>query len=158
MRPDPSRYRPCVGAVIVNDDGRVWLGKRFGVDGPHCWQFPQGGTDGEPAEDALWRELHEEIGLRRSDVDVLDRTERELFYDFPDDVLSQGRFKTVGQRQHWFALRPVRAIDFVFDREDPPEFSDWRWASMHEAVERIIPFKRSVYEAVAGRFAHLWSG
>ena len=151
---DLSLYRPCVGAVIFNARGQVWLGERYGADGPYNWQFPQGGIDtGESAENALWREMLEEINLAPQDARVLDRTETELIYDYPASVRDQRKNGYHGQRQTWFALR-FRGDEtrFRFDREDPPEFSDWRWTDFHEAVSRVIPFKRPVYEAVSGRF------
>ena len=157
MSRNPSDYRPCVGAVILNRDGKVWLGRRYGVDGPYVWQFPQGGRDpGETSEIALWREMWEEIGLRPEHVELLDRTECELIYDYPPAVRAKKSHGKLGQRQVWFALR-MNADNsvFRFDNEDPPEFTEWRWADFHEAVDGIIPFKRKVYEAVAGRFLHL---
>lgn len=153
---DLRAYRPCVGALIVNTSGKVWLGRRFGASAPHNWQFPQGGTDDEPPETALWRELAEEIGLQPSEAIILDRTEQELFYDFPPEVLARKRFDFVGQRQHWFVLEVAREQTFRFDLEDPPEFDAWRWATMHQAVDGVIPFKAALYQAVAGRFRAWW--
>ena len=154
---DPALYRPlyraCVGAVLFNPDGHVWIGRRPGAPAPHNWQFPQGGQDaGETPEQTLWREMREEIGLRPEDARILARTEAELTYDFPPHVLARKRFDFIGQRQTWFALRVARDQSFDFTHEDPPEFDAWRWADLHEAVTLCVPFKREVYEAVAGRF------
>ena len=156
MSRDITRYRPCVGAVIFSPRGQVWLGHRYDTPLKHVWQFPQGGRDkNEDPLDALWREMWEEIGLTPKDAKLLDRTERELIYDFPADSPTRQRFDYDGQRQLWFALR-LRDHDFPFDfsNENPPEFEAWRWGSFHEAVTEIVPFKRRVYEAVAGRFFH----
>ena len=150
--------RPCVGAVIFDPRGKVWLGERAGAAGPYNWQFPQGGIDGaESAEAALWRELLEEINLHPQDATIIDVVERELTYILPEAMRRPGR-KWIGQRQSWFALR-FRGDDekFRFDREDPPEFATWKWTDFHEAVSRVVPFKREVYEAVAGRFLK-WAG
>jgi len=104
---------------------------------------------------ALWREMWEEIGLTSNDATLIDRTDRELIYDFPADSPARQRFDYDGQRQLWFALR-LKSVDFPFNfsNEYPPEFEDWRWSDFHDAVTSIVPFKRQVYEAVAGRFLH----
>jgi len=150
---DATRYRPCVGAVIFNSEGKVWIGRRPGAHAPHNWQFPQGGQDkDETPEQSLWREMHEEIGLTSDTANILARTETRLTYDFPPHVLAKKRFNFIGQRQHWFALRLTGSVSFDFTHEDPPEFNAWRWADLHEAVTLCVPFKRHVYEAVAGRF------
>ena len=148
-----GELRPCVGAVIFDRQGRVWLGERAGAPKPYNWQFPQGGIDGgESAETALWRELLEEINLHPQDATILDSVDRELSYVLPPSLRKPGR-SWIGQRQSWFALRfKGDETRFRFDREDPPEFVQWKWTDFHEAVSRVVPFKRDVYEAVAGRF------
>lgn len=153
---DRERYRPCVGFVLFNAQRQVWLGQRHGAPAPYNWQFPQGGIDrGETAEAALFREMYEEIGLTRDRIRILDRTDCELVYRYPAEVIARRPNGFLGQRQHWYALEVTDAPHFRFDLEDPPEFSNWKWTHFHEAVERVIPFKRAVYEAVAGRFLHL---
>ena len=156
MERDLARYRPCVGAVIFDAQGRVWLGERADAAPPHNWQFPQGGIDpGEDAETALWRELAEEIGAGRAAFELLARHPNELIYDYPPEVAARknkaGK-RHLGQRQTWFALRH-RGGEFQFDAEDPPEFSDWMWADFATALERVVPFKRAVYAELAQSFA-----
>ncbi len=151
---DLAAYRPNVGVVLFHRDGRVWLGRRAGTDGPYSWQFPQGGVDeGEDLQDAALRELAEETGARSTTL--LARTEGWLVYDFPADhggsKLARG---WKGQRQVWFALRfDGEETEFDLTRHGPPEFDAWRWGRLEEAPELVIPFKRQTYEAVVEAFA-----
>jgi len=150
---DLSAYRPNVGVVVFDRLGRVWLGHRAGEDGPYCWQFPQGGVDeGEDLGDAALRELHEETGI--SSIEFLARTPGWMVYDFPPELLGTPRTRGwKGQKQVWYAYRFVgddREIDLA--AHEAIEFDDWRWASMAEALDEIVPFKRQVYGAVAEAF------
>jgi putative (di)nucleoside polyphosphate hydrolase len=153
MSGDLDLYRPNVGVVLFHPDGRVWLGKRAATPPPWCWQFPQGGVDaGENLEAAARRELSEETGARR--VSFLARTDNWVAYDFPE---GHARTKAArgwkGQKQVWFAFR-FDGEDSEFDlaAHPPPEFDDWRWAYLDEAVELVVPFKRAAYEAMAAAF------
>jgi putative (di)nucleoside polyphosphate hydrolase len=152
---DPKLYRPNVGLALFQRDGLVFLGKRYGAEGPYQWQMPQGGVDrGETALQAAYRELEEEVGVTPTLIDLLEETADWLFYDFPIDVRSKmkqrGRYR--GQRQKWFAFRfKGRDADIRLDAHTP-EFSDWRWAALESAPELVIPFKRPTYEEVARRF------
>jgi putative (di)nucleoside polyphosphate hydrolase len=152
---DPRRYRPNVGLALFHREGPVFLGKRYGAEGPYRWQMPQGGVDrGEAPLAAAYRELEEEIGVRPELVDLLNETADWLYYDFPTDVRTKmkhrGRF--LGQRQKWFAFRfKGRDADIRLDTHTP-EFSDWRWAALETAPELVIPFKRATYEEVVRRF------
>ena len=148
--PDP-RYRPNVGMVVFDRQGRAWLGRRDGVPAPLNWQFPQGGVDaGEDLETAARRELEEETGM--TSVAVLDRTPDWMTYDFPPEVAARGR-GFIGQAQIWFAFR--------FEGEDAeidlgvhthPEFDAWRWASVADAMASVVPFKRATYAKVLKAF------
>lgn len=160
-RTRPARgYRPCVGIALFARDGRVFLGKRSakGVVPQYSWQMPQGGIDaGEDALAAARRELHEETSVRS--VRLLGTVEGWLHYDLPRDLAAwRGRFR--GQAQRWFAFG-FEGDDAEINVTQPPdghqvEFSQWRWASLAETPQVVVPFKRPVYEHVAevfGRFA-----
>lgn len=153
MTQDLDLYRPNVGVVLFNRDGRVWLGRRAGTPGPHNWQFPQGGVDpGEDLETAARRELAEETGAGAASL--LDRTQDWVAYDFPPN---HGGSKALrgwkGQKQMWFAFRfEGRDEDFNLGAHPPPEFDAWRWALLEEAAELIVPFKRGAYERVVAAF------
>ena len=142
---DESGYRPNVGIILSSEEGRVLWGRRRGQNG---WQFPQGGIRAqETPEQALFRELHEEVGLRPDHVAVLGRTRGWLHYDIPDELrkpFSDRQFK--GQKQIWFLLRLVGTDDDVrLDLSPKPEFDGWRWIDYWSALEHIIDFKREVY-------------
>ena len=148
-----SLYRPNVGVVLFNHDGRVWLGRRTNTPGPFNWQFPQGGVDkGEDLLDAARRELKEETGV--STTEHLGRTEDWITYDFPIGYRGSKTAKGwKGQKQVWFALRflgPESEINLFAHR--PVEFDDWRWADLDEAPALVVPFKRPAYEAVIQTF------
>ncbi|MDP8916265.1 MAG: RNA pyrophosphohydrolase [Pseudomonadota bacterium] len=151
--PDLSRYRPNVGVVLFNPQGRVWLGRRSRTPGPNNWQFPQGGVDdGEDLEAAARRELQEETGV--TSVELLGRTDDWMLYDFPPEVLARPNTRGfAGQRQVWFAFRFTGQDSEVDLKAVPPvEFDSWRWADLAEALDRVVPFKRATYAAVIDRF------
>lgn len=157
---DPKLYRPNVGLALFHRDGPVFLGKRYGAEGPYQWQMPQGGVDrGESATQAAYRELEEEIGVKPQHAELLEETADWLYYEFPIDVrkkLSRGRYK--GQRQKWFAFRfKGRDSDIRLDAHTP-EFSDWRWAPLVSAPDLVIPFKRDIYQEIAQRFQKYSAG
>ena len=154
MERDLSQYRPNVGVVLFNAEGRVWLGHRINTPGPWRWQFPQGGVDeGEELETAARRELFEETGVRS--VEYLDRTPGWITYDFPPDLGGpRAKWGHKGQTQVWFAYRFTGTdaeIDLAAHGEQ--EFDAWRWASLDETPTLIVPFKRAVYEQVLTAFA-----
>lgn len=158
---DQLPYRPCVGVVLVNRDGLVFLGERRGgpeqVDAQHSWQMPQGGIDeGESPEEAALRELYEETNV--SSVEPLAMASEWFAYDLPEPLARQawkGRFR--GQTQKWIALRFTGTEDEI-DVLHPgggkhkPEFVAWRWERLERTPGLIVPFKRPVYERVAREF------
>jgi putative (di)nucleoside polyphosphate hydrolase len=163
-KPRDLPYRPCVGIMLLNGAGRVFVGKRRTeagpehVVGPFAWQMPQGGIDaGEDPYVAALRELYEETNVRS--VALLAEAPDWYSYDLPDDILERswkGRYR--GQTQKWFALRFLgddREIDINSPAGHKPEFSAWRWERMEALPGLIIPFKRPVYEKVVAAFAHL---
>lgn len=150
---DLSRYRPNVGVVLFNEQGKVWLGKRAATDPPYCWQFPQGGVDeGEDLFDAALRELEEETGI--TSVRYLGRTEGWIVYDYPPEVAAQKhKGKHLGQKQVWFALLFTGdEAEIRLDAHDQVEFETWRWGDLAEAPGLIVPFKRAAYDAVVTAF------
>jgi putative (di)nucleoside polyphosphate hydrolase len=152
---DSEGYRANVGIVLMRSEGDVFLGRRTGGRG---WQFPQGGIRrGEQLEDALFRELHEEIGLQRADVELIGRTGDWIRYRLPQKFVRRNRHPVcIGQKQRWFLLRLKRAdARFAFDSTSEPEFDQWRWANWWEPVREVIYFKRPVYtQALTELAAH----
>lgn len=160
---DGLPYRPCVGVMLLNGEGKVWVGKRDDGGGhanyDYAWQMPQGGIDkGEDPKEAAVRELYEETSIRS--VSVLAEAPEWFAYDYPSDVVARSRKgKYRGQAQRWFALRfegPESEIDVL----NPPdghsvEFSAWRWEKAERVPELIVPFKRQVYHRVVDAFSHL---
>jgi len=147
-------YRPCVGVMLINRKGRVFVGRRIDqtVEG---WQMPQGGIDqGESPADAVWRELKEEIGTDKAVI--LRELDRWLCYDLPTHLLGvalHGKYR--GQRQKWFAARFTGTDSDIDLRTHKPEFAAWRWAPMEELPKLIVPFKRDTYRKVIAAFRDL---
>jgi putative (di)nucleoside polyphosphate hydrolase len=142
---DPDGFRANVGIVLIREDRQVFLGGRTGGRG---WQFPQGGVRRQEApEEALYRELKEEIGLEREDVELVAATRSWLRYRLPRQyVRRNSNPPCIGQKQRWFLLRLVGAEAKVhFDATDEPEFESWRWVDYWTPVREVIYFKRAVY-------------
>jgi putative (di)nucleoside polyphosphate hydrolase len=142
---DRDGFRANVGIVLMGDDGRLFLGRRRGGRG---WQFPQGGMlHGESAEESLFRELREEVGLAPENVQVLGQTERWLRYRLPTRFVRREQQPVcIGQKQRWFLLRLSGDEDVIrFDLTDQPEFDRWRWVDYWQPVKEVIYFKRPVY-------------
>ena len=148
-------YRPCVGVVLANRDGLVFVGER--IDTPGAWQMPQGGIDkGETPENAAKRELCEETGVPAHLVEVVAEHPDWIDYDLPPHLVGKmwgGRYR--GQTQKWFLLR-FQGDDTIIDlKAKDEEFAKWRWSTPDDALAHIVPFKRPVYEAVLSHFKDL---
>jgi putative (di)nucleoside polyphosphate hydrolase len=150
---DRDGYRPNVGIILCNTRNQVFWGKRIRE---HSWQFPQGGIkQGESPEQAMYRELMEEIGLRPEHVKILGRTRDWLRYDVPNNWIKRewrGSYK--GQKQIWFLLRMVgRDCDVSLRASEHPEFDAWRWSDYWVPMENVIEFKREVYRLALNELA-----
>jgi putative (di)nucleoside polyphosphate hydrolase len=150
---DREGYRPNVGIIICNGKNEVFWGKRIKE---HSWQFPQGGIKyGETPEQAMYRELQEEVGLEPNHVKILGRTRGWLRYDVPVQwVKREWRGSYRGQKQIWFLLRLVgRDCDVCLRACDHPEFDAWRWNEYWVPLEHVIEFKRDVYQQALSELA-----
>ncbi|KQN83762.1 RNA pyrophosphohydrolase [Sphingomonas sp. Leaf67] len=147
-------YRPCAGVMLLNRDGRVFVGQRLDST-LEAWQMPQGGIDeGEEPVDAAVRELREETGVLPDKVRLIAEAPGEFLYDLPDDMIGRiWKGKWRGQRQRWF-LFAFEGEDADIDIETPePEFRAWRWAEPADLPTMIVPFKKTLYEQVLAAFA-----
>lgn len=141
---DKSGYRANVAIILLNKQNRVFWGQRKNRS---SWQFPQGGVsvDESPLQ-AMYRELHEEIGLRPQDVEVVASTRDWFKYEIPDNLVRKKEPVCIGQKQKWFLLRlktSERNIDL--DASETPEFDNWRWVGYWYPINHVVYFKQEVY-------------
>ena len=146
-------YRPCVGLMIANPDGGVFVGQR--VDRfKDAWQMPQGGIDpGEDVATAALRELEEETGITADLVTIEAETANWLPYDLPHDIVPKiwnGRYR--GQEQKWVLVRFHGSDNQINIVQEHQEFSEWKWMAAKDLLSSIVPFKREVYAAVLDEF------
>ena len=145
-------YRPCVGIMLINDNGHIFGGQRID-NRAEAWQMPQGGIDaGEDVETACFREMREEIGTDKADI--LSIHPEWLNYDIPlplADRLWGGSYR--GQSQKWVALRYTGQDSDINIATEEPEFFSWQWMSPADLVQLAVPFKRPVYEDIMTQFA-----
>ncbi|GAB4357260.1 MAG: RNA pyrophosphohydrolase [Kiloniellaceae bacterium] len=150
-------YRPCVGMLLLNAAGKVFVGRRIDTakEGDNIWQMPQGGIDeGETPQQAVLRELHEEIGTDKAEIVAESR--QWLHYDLPDHLVGKvwkGKYR--GQKQRWFALRFLGRDADIDLATEHPEFDAWRWVELDDVPGLVIPFKRDTYRAVVSEFREL---
>ena len=145
-------YRPCVGIMLINDNGHIFGGQRID-NRAEAWQMPQGGIDaGEDVETACFREMREEIGTDKADI--LSIHPEWLNYDIPlplADRLWGGSYR--GQSQKWVALRYTGQDSDINIATEEPEFFSWQWMSPADLIQLAVPFKRPVYENIMTQFA-----
>jgi len=152
---DKSGYRYGVGIILVNDRRQVFFAKRIGMV---AWQFPQGGMqETETPEQAMFRELKEEIGLNPEDVQVLASTKRWLRYKLPSRLVRHfAKPLCIGQKQKWFLLKLANQdakIDLASNND--PEFDSWAWISYWSPLRQVVAFKRRVYMMALKEFAKI---
>ena len=143
---DADGYRPNVGLIIFNDEGKLLWAKRIGQE---AWQFPQGGIQrNEQPRDAALRELHAEVGLTHEDIEVVAATSSWLHYELPPHLIRQKSHPVcIGQKQLWFLLRLVGdGSKISFDKGSKAEFDNFLWIDYWEAPVHVVEFKRNVYK------------
>ena len=147
-------YRHAVAVMLLNREGKVFVGQRLD-NILEAWQMPQGGVDpGEDVEAAMFRELEEETGIGRAHVEIIARGRVELLYELPEDLKTKvwgGKYR--GQRQTWFLARFTGSDADIDIATADPEFRAWKWAEPSELPAMIVPFKKTLYEAVLAEFA-----
>ena len=150
-----DKYRKCVGMMILNSNKEILVGRR--LDHPSgYWQMPQGGIDdNENPEEAVWREMLEEIGTNKAEIIKI--SNQWINYDIPSETLKTLPWghKYIGQTQKWFAFDFLGEDIDINVGTDNPEFSEWKWSRMDLIVDSIVPFKRNVYSIILEEFKDL---
>ena len=151
-----KKYRKCVGILIINKNNKILVGKR--IDHPSgYWQMPQGGIDdNENPEEAVWREMMEEIGTNK--VDLYKTSNQWINYDIPQETLDHlpwGK-KYIGQTQKWFIFKFTGEEKDINVETENPEFSEWKWMNTSNLVNNAVPFKRIVYKTILDEFSDIF--
>lgn len=146
-------YRPCAGVVLINTAGLIFAGHRIDSSA-EAWQMPQGGIDkGETPREAALRELVEETGVTANLVEIIGESPEWLYYDLPPELVGKvWKGKYGGQRQRWFLMRFDGSDEDIRIDTDHPEFDRWQWTTADELIEKIVPFKRDVYQRIVADF------
>lgn len=149
-----SEYRPCVGIMLFNKQGHIFVGKRF--NSSSYWQMPQGGIDDdEELEQAALRELLEEIGTDKAEI--VAKNKRWIYYNLPKEFIPtcwNGKYS--GQKQRWFLMKfHGKDKDININYTDHPEFKEWRWQSVDSLVDSVISFKKEIYKTVIEEFSSI---
>tara|TARA_B100001248_G_C27298518_1_gene415949 strand:+ start:166 stop:654 length:489 start_codon:yes stop_codon:yes gene_type:complete len=150
---DKDGFRSNVAIIISNGRGQVLLAKRLGQ---RSWQFPQGGVDtGESVEQALYRELYEEVGLQQDDVEIIQQSKRWLRYRIPENMQRKRSLPLcIGQKQRWFFLRLISEQKKInLNTTDSPEFDAWEWVNYWYPISAVVSFKRTVYRQALLEFS-----
>ena len=151
-----DNYRRCVGMMILNDKNEILVGKRMDHPSGH-WQMPQGGIDeNEDPEQAVWREMKEEIGTNKARM--IKQSKQWINYKIPSETLATLPWgnKFIGQTQKWFVFRFNGNDDEINVGTENPEFSEWKWSNHNLLVENIVPFKRNTYMKILKEFSNLF--
>jgi len=147
-----NKYRKCVGMMILNNNKEILVGRR--LDHPSgFWQMPQGGIDEkENPEEAVWREMKEEIGTNKAEL--LKVSNQWINYDIPLETLKTLPWghKYIGQTQKWFAFQFTGNEKDINVGTENPEFSEWKWTKINLIIDEIVPFKRDVYSTILKEF------
>ena len=151
-----KKYRKCVGMMILNSNNEILVGRR--IDHPSgFWQMPQGGIDeNEDPEEAVWREMLEEIGT--NNAKIIKISDQWIKYEIPEKTLKTLPWgeKYIGQQQKWFAFRFAGKDKEINVGTENPEFSEWKWAKINSIIDNIVPFKRLVYSKIIEEFKELF--
>ena len=151
-----KKYRKCVGMMILNSNNEILVGRR--IDHPSgFWQMPQGGIDeNEDPEEAVWREMLEEIGT--NNAKIIKISDQWIKYEIPEKTLKTLPWgeKYIGQQQKWFAFRFAGQDKEINVGTENPEFSEWKWAKINSIIDNIVPFKRLVYSKIIEEFNELF--
>jgi len=151
-----NNYRKCVGMMILNNNKEILVGKR--LDHPSgFWQMPQGGIDkNENPEEAVWREMKEEIGTNKAEIIKISK--QWINYNIPTETLKTLPWgnKYIGQTQKWFAFQFTGDNSDINVGTNNPEFSEWKWAKMSSIIDNIVPFKRNVYSIILKEFKDIF--